>query len=377
MIENMIAKLKQEHAALDAKKVTVIGDIAFDRTFLCHVPSPGFHATHGRETIFDADEDDRGSVGSANTTCLFHSSFGVRTVLLTTIGDDDEGKRVEEIVNAQRSSSRLMTISGSNTISRYRFFVKNETAGSYDLKFRIDKEPDFKRVGNKSHEEISRPDFLDWFCGELADCDALVFNDTEKGFLTENVLTILGKGIDDENKSRREKGGKDLIVVVDPKNTWNKFSHLPGALIKANLKESRSAAGMDESQAASEPELLQLFRRLNTACDARFPNIIVTLGGDGAALLQIDCGGSTLYNFPAIKSPYARFKIATHCGDIFTSALTLALILDEDIFTSVTFANYAASLQFSQPTGKKIGREEIVADENINHFLKNYRPHST
>src|SRR5205085_1120515 len=139
------------------KKIVIIGDIALDRTFLCHLSPPGLHATHGGETIFDIVSDDFGTVGSANCTSFFCNSMEANSVLLTVIGNDQEGARVKEVLKLEGINAEYLELDGIQTVTKFRFFEFSDDTGVYKMRFRTDKEPDYNLSYIKAREKISEP----------------------------------------------------------------------------------------------------------------------------------------------------------------------------------------------------------------------------
>ena len=375
---SILHRLFENKSLFAGKRVLVIGDIALDRTFTCRESVKAFHATHaGNEPIFDVEKngDDFGTVGSANNICLFVNSFDAESELVCVIGKDEEGMQVKEALARSGIKRKLIELEKVQTITRYRFFVYCETDGRYDLKFRVDKEPDYSEAERQSVGRVRKKDFLEWFTKNISCCDALLVNDTEKGFISKTLLDTLAEPIQRLNLARISSGKKPLLTIIDPKNDWEKFIGFPVSIIKANFNEACKSVwpGLTDTNKIADRNLYQA---LGEKYGAFFKKIVITLGRRGALLLETELGYIRVFEFPAFESKPSEFHVATHCGDVFGAAMLLALTHnDADMYSAVTFGNYVGSLQFSKKTGTKVQRQDVLDSDNWQYMNRKFIAH--
>ncbi len=359
----------------EGKKVLVIGDIALDRTFRCTTAPPGTHATHGSETIYDilSDGDDHGTVGASYNTLAFCRSLTVGSTLVTAVGKDSEGDRVEQVLREAGEQSLLLRLPNVQTVTRIRFFVLDHCTNRFELVYRFDKDPDIPLSYGIADQAIHEDEFLDRFESEVLTSDVVLFNDTDKGFLSPAVLTAFGDRVQRATSVRMANGLERPLVLVDPKAEWDKYTRLNVDVLKPNNIEACKALMRPLSDLHRESDLMGLGEAFVARYGNAFRHLVVTLGPHGAAVLNAHGGGAAWTLHPAIPPIASQSGVATHCGDMFSTALALALLTSDDLSASIDFANYAASLQFSKETGEKISKADLLAPQNVAHFRTHYR----
>lgn len=360
----VLQDIKRSPAKFESHTIVVVGDIAFDRTFRCKSSPEGAHARHGAEEIFDIepqpDGDDFGAVGSSNNTALFCRSFGVRAYLFTAIGPDDEGNRVRQLLS---KDDECLTLTSMQTVTRMRFFVYNSSADSYVMKYRMDKDPAADLCYAEASRLITEPGVIQRLRERLESCDGVLLNDTEKGFLSPKVVDTIGQIIRHANEHRTQGGCRPIIVVVDPKKDWGKFVGFPLDVLKPNAPEASGAASLSAAKDSPSTEAIRkVAERLFEKYGAAFPRIVITLGRNGAAILEGRNGLGQVTHYPGFRRSEegSPFHVATHCGDMFASALLLALVGGYTLGDAVNFANLVGSVQFTKMTGTRVGRDDLL-----------------
>ncbi len=368
----ILERLVEHEKLFGGKKILVIGDIALDRTFRCSRAPEGVHATHGAEIIYDVLDgaDDYGAVGASNNSLEFCSSLHGDSTLVTMTGTDPEGDRVEQILRESGRQVLTLRLPDVQTVTRLRFFVLDRGTNRFNLLYRFDKDPDIPIAYAKSEQWIREGDFLDRFEAEVATSDVLLFNDTDKGFLSAGVLAILGERIERAVAARTSRGLRQPIVVVDPKVEWDKYKGLRVDVLKPNHIEASKALGLPLVDPGKESDLKRLGETILARCGETFSKVVVTLGPIGAIVFSCRDKLPTLILHPALPSAASQSGAATHCGDMFGTALCLSLSLTDDLHAAVDFANYAGSLQFSKRPGEKLSMEDLVASTNVDHFRR-------
>jgi bifunctional ADP-heptose synthase (sugar kinase/adenylyltransferase) len=356
------------------KRVLVVGDIALDRTILCVKSPDGRHAQHARETIFDIvpGRDDFGAVGAANNSCIFCRSLGAEVHLVSAVGTDPEGDRVKCLLARDGINARILDLTGIQTVTRIRFFAPSGEAGRFEMLYRFDKDPDIALSYEKAHAAVLEGDFLKWFEDKAATSDIILFNDTDKGFLSEKVLDLMGERIRRVKSDRVVRGIVGPLVIVDPKVEWEKYAGVDVDLLKPNHVEACKVLGLSAFDPGRDSDLEILARKLAALNGNRSSSIVITLGRHGALVIGSTREAPSLH--PAVPPIASQDGAATHCGDVFGSALALSLSSGANLESAVDFANYAGSLQYAQPEGMKLGLADLVAEEHRRHCAQSFRP---
>lgn len=363
-------------------KVLVIGDIAMDYSYKCSVSPYGYAAKHSNEEIFDieAGGDDGGALGGCTNTALLLSSLGIQVSLMTTVGNDQEGERALALMKEQNLHGIFLQLPSVQTITRMRFFIHNPSTGAYDLRYRMNKEPNLFLAAQEARFKFKEKKFLDSFSQILNECDAIYINDTDKGFLTEETLPLLAPFVRDWSV-KRLKQKRPALVIVDPKFQWEKYHSWPVSYIKANLREACRFFGIASNQETADVDhnvARQLVETAKKKADISCREIIVTLGDRGALYLRKEKGGKDareVYSwngtlFPAVTIDLHRFRATTGAGDLFGAAMVVAQLAGFPVEAAVMLGNYFGALQCTKITGQHVTIDEIGAKENVSDLLK-------
>jgi len=371
----ILDRLLENERLFERMKILVIGDVALDRTFRCSMAEAGTHATHGGETIYDILDggDDYGTVGASNNSLVFSRSLSVRTALVAAVGSDPEGDRVEQVLQEAGEHLLLLRLDGIRTVTRLRYLIWNPRSKRHEFLFRFDKDPDIPLSYRKAEERIREDDFLDRFESEATASDVIFFNDTDKGFLSRGVLTSLHERIERAAAARSSKGLKRPLIMVDPKVEWEKYKGLHIDILKPNYVEACKALGLPPLDVGDASNLRMLAERFESRYGDVFGHLVVTLGPLGAMVLNRSGATADLTLHPDVPPRESPSGVATHCGDMFATALGLSFSLTDDLPAAIDFANYVGSLQFSKNTGEKISRSDLTASSNVAHCRAHYQ----
>ncbi len=162
-------------------------------------------------------------LGGAANVALNLKSLGAKTVMCSVVGNDKESQTLIDMFEEQGIDVRgIIQSQNRPTTIKHRIL-----AGSQHL-LRIDSETTKPISETESQQLINK-------VKELAlEADVIIFEDYDKGVLTEKVISEL---IDFANQ-------KNIPTVIDPKK--RNFWHYKNAtLFKPNLKELQEGLGKD------------------------------------------------------------------------------------------------------------------------------------
>jgi len=253
-------------------------------------------------------------LGGAANVALNVQSLGGNSIICAIIGDDKDGEEFLSLLQNQKLSGHgILKIKGRPTTVKTRIIAHNQQI------VRVDAETD------ENISEVETELMIGLIKKILAEqkIDAIIFEDYDKGLITEKLIT--------ETVKLAEQGG--IITVVDPKKR-NFHSYKGVYLFKPNLKELQDGlkTGIDPSIIGQvENAISQLKSQLGAKA------IMLTLSEKGV-YINSDQGQR---HIQAHKRDIADVSGA---GDtvIATAALCLAAGLDE--FKTSEIANLAGGL---------------------------------
>jgi D-beta-D-heptose 7-phosphate kinase/D-beta-D-heptose 1-phosphate adenosyltransferase len=265
------------------------------------------------------------SLGGAANVAANVASLGGKPVLMGLLGNDPEGKEVEDRC-AEQGIETFFFRSDAPTVSKTRVISGQQIV-------RIDREE--KHVWNP---EILRSltDALQHLSGSVG---IVLISDYAKGTLSDEVLTII-IGWANENAVR---------VVIDPKrNDWSAYGN--AFLITPNLKELGLAIG--QSVENDDNAVVKAARTVLDGCDAQ--HVLVTRSEEGMTLV----GSGRVLNVPAqVREVFD----VSGAGDTVLATLGVWLSESKSISHSVLSANAAAAIAVSRRGTTTVSRNELEA----------------
>ena len=243
--------------------------------------------------------------GGAANVARNAAALNAQVTLLSVVGADEPGARLEILLKRERVNAQLHRDRGIRTTVKLRVI-----GGRNQQLLRVDFE------SAPSHEVLASK--LRDFEKILGDVDVVILSDYGKGGLT-HIVKMIGMA---------RRAGK--TVLVDPKG--EDYSRYCGAtLITPNQSEFRQVAGAWKD----ERDLTERAQQLRRKLDAKA--LLVTRGGEGMTLYQDG----------------ARFHVATQArevsdvsgaGDTVIATLGVALASGAGMKEAVRLANKAAGI---------------------------------
>ena len=307
---------------MKTSRVVVVGDIMIDRYLYGDTERLSPEAPVPVVTVRQRDA----KLGGAANVAANVASMGASCLLVGTVGDDGDGATIrQELVVARLDGRHVVTVAGRPTTSKTRIIARSQQI------VRIDDEvdalldgPDLARLIKAAREA-------------LADADALLLEDYNKGALAPGLITAV-------MEVARRRG---IPVVVDPK--YRQFFEYAGATVfKPNRRELESALGaaVDLQNRNAMPEVLSRLK---------VDNLLVTLGAEGMLLVTKD--GKSL----RIPSIAREVYDVSGAGDTVTAWLGTALAAGASLAEAAQLANYAAGVEVGKPGVATVTPEEVLA----------------
>lgn len=315
------------------KSILIIGDVMIDSYLFGDVNRISPEAP---VPIVDINKKE-GRLGGAANVALNIKELGGEPILVSVIGDDEDGYEFLKIMKENDIRTEGIILS-----KKRRTTVKTRVVSQNNQMLRFDFEDKFSLDSNT--ELLLLDKVLEMI--ELNDCKAVVLQDYNKGVLSSNVIRNVLL------YCKKEK----IPTAVDPKK-HNFFEYKGCTLFKPNLKEASEGLGrtIDPSSIESlEGAALQLEEILSNTYT------VITLSEKGIFYKD--------EKEAAIGEVYAqRVYDVSGAGDTVISVLTMGLSANLDLEITIELANIAASIVCSKVGVKPILKEDLIkkVDEEL------------
>ncbi|HJS46350.1 MAG TPA: PfkB family carbohydrate kinase [Gemmatimonadales bacterium] len=303
-------------------RVVVLGDAMLDRYLIGDTDRLSPEAPVPVVTV----KDTRAALGGAANVAANVVAVGARCHLVASVGDDPHGRALrEELGRAGLDDRTLVTVAGRATTTKTRVIARGQQVVRIDEEVEAPLEPSaLERVTDLLHET-------------LADADALLLEDYNKGLLAAPLITAavaaaLRRGVP---------------VVVDPK--YRHFFEYAGATVfKPNRRELEAALGaaVDLEHRDALPRALERLK---------VDNLLLTLGADGMVLVT---KAKEIVHLPSIAREVFDVSGA---GDTVTAWVGAALAAGATLVEAATLANYAAGIEVGKAGVATVTPEELLA----------------
>ena len=216
-----------------------------------------------------------------------------------------------------------------STTSKERFIGRAASRHPHQI-LRVDRE---HRTPISCEFEDQLSDFVD---RRIADCQAVLISDYDKGVCTARFLTHI---VD----AAAERG---IPVLVDPARIQDYSSRYCGAhILVPNRREAELATGI---RIESSEDAFEAACRIRQFCDVQA--VIVKLDRDGMVLVQPDGQEKSF-----VARPRSVYDV-TGAGDMVLAMLGLCLASGIDLSPAIELANTAAGLEV-----EKLGVVPVVS----------------
>lgn len=301
---NFVTKFKE-------KRIAVLGDLMIDQYIWGSVKRISPEAP----VPIVETKDESISLGGAANVANNLQSLGISVIPIGVIGDDDWGRELIKLVTQSGfAQSGIFTDPSRPTTLKSRIIAHSQHV------VRVDRERKSDITASIEQQILS---FLE---AQMANFDALIFEDYNKGLLTSHLIR--------ETIALAKK--HDILTTVDPK--FSHFHEYSGVtLFKPNRKEAEEAT----AQAIRDIDSC-----IKAAIDLRkklhCQNILITLGEEGMVL--VDHENKTIH----IPTQARKVHDVSGAGDTVISTLTACLAAGASVAESAHMANFAASVVIAE-----------------------------
>lgn len=266
----------------------------------------------------------RHALGGAANVAQNVAALGATCELVAALGDDATGAHLRSMLQALGADARGLVTADRPTTTKTRVVARGQQV------VRVDEEVDEDLDGDdiaRLHEAVDRA---------VADADALILEDYNKGVLVPSVIT----------RAIRAANARKIPVVVDPKYK-NFFSYAGTTIFKPNRRELEAALGAEVD--LEHPETLPgLLKKLGTE------HLLLTLSERGMALLEPD---GTIYRIPTTAREV--FDVVG-AGDTVTAYLAGMLAAGATAVEAAVIANHAAGVEVGKTGAATVTPAEII-----------------
>ncbi len=301
------ARLADALDRLAGARVAVIGDVMLDRYVYGEAERISPEAPVPVLRVREESE----MLGGAGNVLRNLAALGAKASCLAAVGDDDDGKRVAELLAREPGvTPAIVTAAGRTTIRKTRF-----VAGGHQL-LRVDRERAEPLPVAAEREAVSKIEAV------LSGAGAVVLSDYGKGLLSKAVIAaILAAAM-----------RLGIPVLADPKG--REFGKYRGAaLVTPNRKELGEAADLPTgSDAEIEASARAVRERSGIAA------VLATRGAQGMMLL--DAAGAVHH----IAAEAREVFDVSGAGDTVIATVAAGLAAGLPLLDAVRIANCAAGI---------------------------------
>ncbi|WP_321468407.1 D-glycero-beta-D-manno-heptose-7-phosphate kinase [Halarcobacter sp.] len=305
-------------------KVLVIGDLMIDSYLIGDCDRIALDAP---VPIVDIKEE-KDVLGGAGNVIRNLASLGAKVSVMSVVGSDDNARLLKHKLDEIETKSFLLEQKGRKTSKKTRIMSANQQIFRFDHESRNNISFDsVKKLFEKLQEKIKA-------------YDVILLADYGKGVLTRDFTQ---KIISYANKN-------NVKTIVDPFGT--DYSKYQGAYLIIPNKDEASVA--TDIEIENSDRLLDALKEIKNKFETH--EAIVTLSEEGVALLK----DNKLSVLPTV--PLEVFDV-TGSGDTLLASIGFALALDNDLVTSLEFANLATGVVLRKAGTATVSIDEIQSDQ--------------
>jgi rfaE bifunctional protein kinase chain/domain len=309
-------------------KVAVIGDVMLDTYWWGTVdrispegPVPVVAVTKKEQRI-----------GGAGNVALNACALGAEVVLISVIGNDDEGKQLKEILNSNNiDTAYILSSEDRVTTNKIRIIGRNQQMMRLDAEHTDD-------LKNGEQEKYIKQ--IEKYITESKP-DVIILEDYNKGVLTEAVI----------KKTIELSNANNIICAADPKRK-NFFAYKNITLFKPNLKEVKESL-LILSEEVNEKILGDIHRQLKEKLNQSIS--LITLSDKGM-FYQSDAEANI------IPSHLRNIADVSGAGDTVIAVAALIYAATKNIHLTAEIANIAGGLVCEVVGTAAINKQKLLVE---------------
>jgi D-glycero-beta-D-manno-heptose-7-phosphate kinase len=296
-------------------RLLVVGDVMLDRYWFGDTERISPEAPV--PVVLVSKNDER--LGGAANVARNAASIGAQISILGVVGDDEPGRRIEELLEAQGVKSFLQRDASLPTTVKLRVVARQQQL----IRLDFEQAPTHEALLNK----------LEQFQSLLSDVDAVIFSDYGKGGLTHVTKMI---------EAARAAG---KVVLVDPKG--DDYSKYQGAtIITPNRSELRQVIGRWKDEADLTAKAQQLREDLKLEC------LLLTRSEEGMSLF-------TAHGVEHVKAQAREVYDVSGAGDTVIATMAVALAAKWPAGQAMKLANKAGGIVVGKLGTATVSLEEL------------------
>ena len=307
------------------KNILVIGDVMLD------VFSYGVIRRQSPEApvpLVEMEREQQFVGGAANVAMNLHA-LGANATLLGAIGDDRNGKKLQELLDQSGILHRLVRSTERQTTIKQRIIA----GGKHQLRL------DSERLMALTKHEYAEIQLI--FNELVKQADGVILQDYNKGVLSDYLITFV---LEECNRLA-------IPVFVDPKAD-HFFDYTKCFLFKPNWREVCATLDMDIND-LNEKTLLSASERLLEQLQCE--HLVITLGSQGIFYRSLETKSSAWV--PGIP---AEVVDVSGAGDTVISVLAVSLLSGHQLPKAVEFANLAGKLICEKPGIASVSANDLL-----------------
>lgn len=273
--------------------------------------------------------------GGAANTAMNLQSLGAAVTLLSVVGEDWEGMRLQQVMPAIQG---IVTTSDRTTLTKQRIMDGDR------LLLRFDQgtiEALSVQLENKLITELKT---------QWNDYNAVIISDYGYGILTDRIIDTI-------HQLQRHK---PRVLIVDAKNLVQ-YQHLNVTAVKPNYQQTLNLLNQIENVNLCRIQYVK--HNAKAILEKTGATIVaVTLDQEGVILLQRDRPPYQIRANPACPTQ------TIGAGDTFTAAFAIALTITNDSTIAAEIAAAAAAIVVQKPGTARCTLEELQS--MFNHVLE-------
>jgi D-glycero-beta-D-manno-heptose-7-phosphate kinase len=313
---------------LQNKRIAIVGDVMIDKYIWGNVTRISPEAP---VPVVEVESQNQRLGGAANVANNLQS-LGCIPILFGTVGDDDDGRNLCKILEAQHCSAQGIVFDASRPTT-----VKTRVIAHNQHVVRIDSE------SKKNIDETIQKTLISLIEERIDSIDGIIIQDYNKGVIVKPLIDRL---IELANKHKK-------IITVDPK-FHHFFDYKNVTVFKPNKKETEDAIG---AKLLSEEAVLKAGKTMLERLNAE--NILLTRSEKGMSIFEKN---GTVTHIPTKARKVADVSGA---GDTVIATLTAMLSAGATMQEAATIANSAGGIVVGEvgivPIDKDILQAEMLS----------------